>query len=78
MEKERLDKKVSTKIKEGSIKKLTSLVLRPWLLKWQFQLVMKKQQHKIQCIKLKMERNKLNKVKVAFYFEVRIGKKHNK
>ena len=32
MEKERLDKKMSTKTK-GSIKKLISLVLRPWLLK---------------------------------------------
>ena len=39
---------------------------------------MKKQQHIIQCIKLKMERNNLKKVKVVFYFEVRIGKKHNK
>ena len=33
LEKERLDKKMSTKTNEGSIKKLTSLVLRPWLLK---------------------------------------------
>ena len=40
--------------------------------------VMKKQQHIIQCIKLKKERNNLKKVKVVFYFEVRIGKKHNK
>lgn len=39
---------------------------------------MMKKQHKIQYIKLKMEINNLKKVKVVFYFEVRIGKKHNK